>query len=139
MLGRKSCCLPGRRTWVYPARVRLTLTYSALKTPQLLELSGIGRKDVLEKIGVPLKIELPGVGENVQEHYLVGSSWGALHRPILCANTNIIAWIELKDDVPYDTLDLLHDPAIAAKHLELQYATVILSQAQPINPFSVVK
>lgn len=32
---------------------------------------------MLEKIEVPLKVELPGVGENVQEHYFVGLSWGA--------------------------------------------------------------
>ena len=47
-------------------------TNSALKTPQILELSGIGRRDVLEKIGVPLNIELPGVGENMQDHSTFG-------------------------------------------------------------------
>lgn len=52
---------------------------SALKSPHILELSGIGREDVLEKIGVPLKIDLPGVGENVQEHLFIGTSWGALY------------------------------------------------------------
>ena len=43
-----------------------------MKTPQLLELSGIGRRDVLERIGVPIKIELPGVGENMQDHSVIG-------------------------------------------------------------------
>lgn len=42
---------------------------SAIKSPQILELSGIGRKDVLSKIGVDVKIELPGVGENVQVYF----------------------------------------------------------------------
>ena len=37
-------------------------------TPQLLELSGIGRPDVLERVGIPVKLALEGVGENVQEH-----------------------------------------------------------------------
>lgn len=50
---------------------------SALKSPHILEMSGIGRRDVLEKIGVPLKIDLPGLGENVQEHIFIGVSWGA--------------------------------------------------------------
>jgi choline dehydrogenase-like flavoprotein len=49
---------------------------STLKSPQILELSGFGRKEVLEKIGVPVKVELPGVGENVQEHIFLGLSWG---------------------------------------------------------------
>lgn len=49
---------------------------SALKTPQILELSGIGRRDVLEQIDVPLRLELPGVGENVQEHFFIGVTYG---------------------------------------------------------------
>lgn len=42
----------------------------------MLELSGLGRKEVLSKIGVPVQVELPGVGENVQDHIFVGMSWG---------------------------------------------------------------
>ena len=41
---------------------------SAIKSPHILELSGIGRPEVLKKIGVPVRVELPGVGENVQDH-----------------------------------------------------------------------
>lgn len=52
-------------------------SFSTLKSPQILELSGIGRRDVLEKIGVPVKVELPGVGENLQDHPMCGLSWGA--------------------------------------------------------------
>ncbi|OOE76966.1 choline dehydrogenase [Salinivibrio sp. ML290] len=37
-------------------------------SPQLLQLSGIGSRDVLEKAGVDVKHELPGVGENLQDH-----------------------------------------------------------------------
>lgn len=47
-----------------------------LKTPQVLELSGLGRREVLEKIGVPVQVELLGVGENVQDHIYVGMSYG---------------------------------------------------------------
>ncbi|THG98101.1 hypothetical protein EW026_g4042 [Hermanssonia centrifuga] len=67
----------------------------------ILELSGIGREDILESIGVPMIMDLPGVGENVQEHMFIGLSW------------------ELKNDVKFDTLDLLRDPVMAAKHLDL--------------------
>ena len=51
---------------------------SAIKSPQILELSGIGRRDILEKAGVPVKIDLPSVGENLQEHYLGGLNFGTL-------------------------------------------------------------
>jgi choline dehydrogenase-like flavoprotein len=42
----------------------------AFNTPQILMLSGIGRRDVLEPLGIPLK--LPGVGKNLQDRYEVG-------------------------------------------------------------------
>ncbi|KAG6847294.1 hypothetical protein H0H93_008976 [Arthromyces matolae] len=57
------------------ARKEVILSAGAIKSPQLLELSGIGRKDVLSKIGVDVKIELPGVGENLQEHNFVVVSY----------------------------------------------------------------
>ncbi len=40
----------------------------AINSPQLLNLSGIGRASDLERIGVPCVIDLPGVGENLQDH-----------------------------------------------------------------------
>ena len=46
----------------------LTKTISTINSPKILELSGIGRADILSSIGVDLKVNLPGVGENVQEH-----------------------------------------------------------------------
>ncbi len=44
----------------------------AFNTPQLLMLSGIGPRDVLESVGIPVRIELPGVGKNLQDRYEVG-------------------------------------------------------------------
>ncbi|KAM3065794.1 hypothetical protein ACMFMF_010722 [Clarireedia jacksonii] len=41
-------------------------------TPQILELSGIGQPNVLQKFGLPVHINLPGVGENFQDHPYVG-------------------------------------------------------------------
>lgn len=61
----------------------IPLLCSTLKTPQILELSGFGRKDVLEKIGIPVKVELPGVGENVQDHIFVSLSWGKQKKKLL--------------------------------------------------------
>jgi choline dehydrogenase-like flavoprotein len=73
-----------------------------LKTPQLLELSGIGSRAVLEKQQIPVKIDLPSVGENLQEHMFAALSW------------------EVKEGVSFDTLDLLRDSKGSADHLELQ-------------------
>ncbi|EJT96829.1 alcohol oxidase, partial [Dacryopinax primogenitus] len=44
------------------------LCAGTLKSPQVLDLSGIGNPSVLAPLGVDCKIALDGVGENVQEH-----------------------------------------------------------------------
>ena len=48
-------------------------TYRAVMSPAILERSGIGRREVLEKAGIHVKLELPGVGENVQDHVYSGT------------------------------------------------------------------
>ncbi|MDE3177926.1 MAG: GMC family oxidoreductase N-terminal domain-containing protein [Pseudomonadota bacterium] len=54
---------------VVSARARETvLTAGAVGTPQLLEISGVGRPEALGRIGVPTLHALPGVGENLQDH-----------------------------------------------------------------------
>lgn len=40
----------------------------SIGSPQLLQLSGIGPKALLEQVGVKLEQDLPGVGENLQDH-----------------------------------------------------------------------
>ena len=47
---------------------KVILSGGAFNTPQLLELSGIGDREVLEKAGVEVKKHLPGVGNNLQDH-----------------------------------------------------------------------
>lgn len=44
------------------------LSAGAIHTPQLLQLSGIGPRDLLEAHGIPVAADLPGVGENLQDH-----------------------------------------------------------------------
>ena len=44
------------------------LAAGAVNSPKLLEISGIGRPDVLGRIGVPVRHALTGVGENLQDH-----------------------------------------------------------------------
>jgi len=44
------------------------LAAGAVNSPKLLEISGIGRPDVLARIGVPVRHALAGVGENLQDH-----------------------------------------------------------------------
>ena len=56
------------RTQIAKASGEVVLAAGAIGSPQILQLSGIGPADVLEKASVPLVHELPGVGKNLQDH-----------------------------------------------------------------------
>ncbi|KAF5583034.1 GMC oxidoreductase [Fusarium pseudocircinatum] len=47
----------------------------AIFTPTLLQVSGIGPSDVLKSLGIPVKIDLPGVGYNLQDHPMVYANY----------------------------------------------------------------
>ncbi len=47
---------------------RIVLSAGAIRSPQLLLLSGIGPSDQLEQFGIPLVHELPGVGQSLWNH-----------------------------------------------------------------------
>lgn len=47
-----------------------------INSPQLLELSGIGQRERLEPLGIEIKQDLPGVGENLQDHLTVNVQQG---------------------------------------------------------------
>jgi choline dehydrogenase len=53
------------------------LAGGAFNTPQLLQLSGVGRADELEALGIPVAADLPGVGEHLQDHLEVYIQYGS--------------------------------------------------------------
>jgi len=54
------------------ARKEVILSAGAVESPKLLEISGIGQGAIIQQLGVGLVHELPGVGENLQDHYMIG-------------------------------------------------------------------
>jgi len=50
------------------ATQEVILCAGAVHSPQLLELSGIGNSQVLKEFGIPVVLDLPGVGENCIDH-----------------------------------------------------------------------
>jgi choline dehydrogenase len=48
------------------------LAGGTINSPQLLELSGIGQGERLRALGIDVIADLPGVGENLQDHFVVG-------------------------------------------------------------------
>ncbi|EIN08874.1 alcohol oxidase [Punctularia strigosozonata HHB-11173 SS5] len=49
----------------------VVIAAGALGSPQVLERSGVGRKDVLDKVGVNQIVDLPGVGTDYQDHQVI--------------------------------------------------------------------
>ncbi|KAH9438672.1 hypothetical protein MCOR27_001459 [Pyricularia oryzae] len=47
----------------------------AIHTPTILQVSGIGPAYVLERLNITVQIELPGVGNNLQDHGMVGKDY----------------------------------------------------------------
>jgi choline dehydrogenase-like flavoprotein len=74
------------------ASTEVILAAGALQTPQILEVSGIGGRDLLEKHGIPVIVENLNVGEHLQDH------------PIVCQS------FEVADGVPSG--DVLRDPNV---------------------------
>ncbi len=60
---------------VIKAYEEVVLSAGSIQSPGLLELSGIGRSSVLAAAGVEQLIDLPGVGENLQDHIRIQSSF----------------------------------------------------------------
>lgn len=61
--------------WEVRARREVIIAAGAAHTPQVLQRSGIGPRPVLEAAGAQVKVELPGVGENFQDHMNFGISY----------------------------------------------------------------
>ena len=51
------------------------LAAGAVKSPHILELSGIGQPELLSSLGLPVLHALPGVGENYRDHYAPRMNW----------------------------------------------------------------
>ena len=61
-------CKIGDKTSGYSAKREVILSAGAIGSPQLLQVSGVGPRKTLEAAGIDLLHELPGVGENLQDH-----------------------------------------------------------------------
>ncbi|KAJ4350509.1 uncharacterized protein N0V89_009130 [Didymosphaeria variabile] len=84
------------------AKKEVILSAGTIQSPQILELSGIGQKELLEKHGIPVVLNSPGVGENLQDH--------AISAPCF----------EIADD--QISADVMRDPNIVQAALQ-QYMT----------------
>lgn len=83
------------------ARCEVILSGGAVNSPQLLELSGIGDPDVLRAAGISVIHAAPGVGANLQDHYVVSLQYRLKN----CVSVNELSrgWRLIREAVRYAT------------------------------------
>jgi choline dehydrogenase len=57
------------------AACEVVVSGGSINSPQLLELSGIGQPERLKALGIEVRHALPGVGENLRDHYAPRTRW----------------------------------------------------------------
>ncbi|KAM7192413.1 hypothetical protein V8F20_008873 [Naviculisporaceae sp. PSN 640] len=65
----------GRGAFNVTATGEVIISAGAFGSPAILQRSGIGPKDFLEKLGIPVVVDLPGVGSNLQDHSGPAVEW----------------------------------------------------------------
>lgn len=87
------------------ASSRVVLSAGAINTPKILMLSGIGPKAELDRIGVETVVDLPGVGQNFQDHVLLAGCIWEYNEPQAPKNSLAEATFFWKSDSSLDTPD----------------------------------
>ncbi|MEP3278888.1 MAG: GMC family oxidoreductase N-terminal domain-containing protein [Stappiaceae bacterium] len=88
------------------ANTRVVLCAGAINTPKTLMLSGIGDETELSKHGIQTRINLPGVGQNFQDHCLLGGCVWEYNEALPPKNNLAEATFFWKSDSALDTPDL---------------------------------
>ena len=82
------------------ARREVILSAGPLASPQLLELSGIGNSDVLQKQGIDTLHHLPGVGENLRDHPNTRVTYEC-SQPITINDVLRSPWLKMKEGLRF--------------------------------------
>lgn len=83
----------------------------AIKTPQILELSGIGDRKILEPLGIKPVLHLPTVGTNAQEHFFVSAPIFRACFHLSLPFESLTSNAGMRDDKGIITTNMLLDPA----------------------------
>jgi len=98
----------------------------AFLSPKLLMLSGIGPAEHLKSVGVPVVADLPGVGQNLQDHLQVPVVFASkLNLPNTTLLTGNILFASMRDGM-----------SAAAPDLQLNFTPSVPAPLKPILPFA---
>jgi choline dehydrogenase len=90
----------GETSLTVKARREVILSAGPLASPKLLELSGIGNSDVLQKHGIAVQHHLPGVGENLRDHPNTRITYECA-KPITINDVLRSPWLKLKEGLRF--------------------------------------
>ncbi|KAI9848470.1 MAG: hypothetical protein M1838_000514 [Thelocarpon superellum] len=82
-------------TYIARAKKEVIVSAGSIKSPQILELSGIGDETILRKYGIKTLINNPNVGENLQDHLYIPTGFVANDDQPSASATNITLATEL--------------------------------------------
>ncbi|KAK4192416.1 putative GMC oxidoreductase [Podospora australis] len=72
--------------WQVPCGKEVILAAGSVLSPALLQVSGVGPASVLEDLQVPVVLEIPGVGQNFQDHGMVQAFYNYTEPGLFSAN-----------------------------------------------------
>ncbi|TFK61170.1 aryl-alcohol-oxidase from pleurotus Eryingii [Pluteus cervinus] len=151
----------GPRTQIQ-ANKEIILSAGAVKTPQILLLSGIGPAETLNTMGIPIVLDSPSVGQNLTDQPIVAQSWSVtgndtfetVERDPAIAAEEFAEWNSTRTGPLTDTLlnqfgwlrvenltSLFSDPASGpnAPHFELLFINgLILTAVPPTGNFLTI-
>jgi len=100
---------------VLRAEREVTLCCGAFESPKLLMLSGLGPAAELERHGIPVIADIPGVGRNLHDHLLLGTAYESrvdLPAPELAAEAGLFMWTDGADRAASPNLQYFFGPVL---------------------------
>jgi choline dehydrogenase len=134
------------------ARREVILSAGAIGSPHLMQVSGLGPAGLLAKHHVPVTVDLPGVGENLQDHLQIRTIYRV--RGAATVNTLYRNWISRAGmglqylllrsgpmTMPPSTLGAFakSEPALGSSDLEWHVQPLSLPKfGEPLHPFGAI-
>ncbi|MDX1883856.1 GMC family oxidoreductase [Mycolicibacterium sp. 120270] len=134
------------------ARREVILSAGAIGSPHLMQVSGLGPAALLTRHQVPVTVDLPGVGENLQDHLQLRTVYrirgartvNTLYRNWITRAGMGIQYLVLRSGpmtMPPSTLGAFakSDPALASPDMEWHVQPLSLPKfSEPLHPFSAI-
>jgi choline dehydrogenase len=134
------------------ARREVILSAGAIGSPHLMQVSGLGPAELLTQHQVPVAVDLPGVGENLQDHLQLRTVYrvrgartvNTLYRNWITRAGMGIQYLLLRSGpmtMPPSTLGAFarSDPALASPDMEWHVQPLSLAKfGEPLHPFGAI-